>query len=418
MFVGDHCHICKMAFASNDEGITHHNEVHHQCVECAKRFKGLRSLMIHIGNTHRKLKLYRCPICDGRFGHSFEMSKHVKRFHNQSLRDMAPKPVREMAPKPVRETKPKTSTKPKSKVASNRDVFCRSKLSECDEVFVTHDEELAHNKNAHCYCRECGMTCKNERNLKKHVDCVHKRLLSCECKVCGEKFRHNMSMYAHMIKEHQYTAKQRKKTSTAVPSCRSCALKFYSEEERMEHLKAFHTKCEICGLAFRSVKALKMHILGVHEKRKPVKCPKCDHRCSQKSNLTVHDFLVHQQKKDVICTYCGKAFSMKGSLNAHIKNCHTKDRKYACTLCPKKFVAPCRLRSHVKTAHRSRNKIEHSGRPHECEDCQQTFALSSQLQQHIHLKHSRKYFCQPCKIVFASGEALKRHEARHQQGDL
>ena len=299
----------------------------------------------------------------------------------------------------------KTASKPKPKLASNGNFLCRSKSSECDAVFSTPDEEMAHNVKVHCTCVECGRTFVSERTLKRHLVDIHKGLLLYECKFCGKKFEQSGKRYSHMIKEHGYKSK-------ILPKCKICDIAFNSDKEKLEHQKAAHTKCSVCGLSFHSTQSLKIHILSVHEKQKPFKCQKCDYRCSQRSGLKVHDGRVHQKKKDIVCSYCGKAFSRNNNLTTHMKNCHTSERKHPCKLCPKKFVFATHLAKHVLSEHQT-TKVSNVLLPHECKDCEKTFAQSTELQQHIRYKHPKQFFCKACNIIFLTAESLKRHEEKH-----
>ena len=48
-----------------------------------------------------------------------------------------------------------------------------------------------------------------------------------------------------------------------------------------KHIDEVHEgKCNICQKSFKTTRRLKDHILSVHEKRKPYKCPNCHYRSS------------------------------------------------------------------------------------------------------------------------------------------
>ena len=56
------------------------------------------------------------------------------------------------------------------------------------------------------------------------------------------------------------------------------------------------------------------HVIGVHEKKKPHKCEKCNKTYSQKSHLNEHISTFHENIKKFACDICDKKFTEKKSL--------------------------------------------------------------------------------------------------------
>ena len=373
----DQCVLCDVTFASIEEGTCHYHQIHLQCVECGRKFSRLRALTAHVDNVHRGLKLYKCYFCEKMFGHTGIRSKHMKIDHHDQQPPNARStvksaPVQSAVKDEICPTLEKGISKGNDATADL--ITCRKKL--CKDVFPSVDAETEHYKTIHCRCKLCDMQFRHDSYLTKHVNGVHKRLMSHSCKVCGARFRFSSVLSVHMRKKHTNLARQQRNHSgyRRVP-CRKCELTFGSEKERLEHAKQTHTRCSICDMVFRSVRNLKMHVANVHEKLKPVKCPKCDFTCGRKDNLRIHDRHVHQKLKGFVCSYCGKAFSSNGQLNAHIKTVHTNERCHACTLCSKKFVFAGKLRRHM-------NKSHH------CKECGEEFVLPKELRNHVLSRHT------------------------------
>ena len=80
--------------------------------------------------------------------------------------------------------------------------------------------------------------------------------------------------------------------------------------------------CTLCGKGFSRIQALKRHVLGVHEGKKPYACPTCDKRFSLKCVMTSHVVAVHEKAKPFTCTSCNLSFSRRHHLKTHIAKVH------------------------------------------------------------------------------------------------
>ena len=60
---------------------------------------------------------------------------------------------------------------------------------------------------------------------------------------------------------------------------------------------------------------MKIHVLSVHEGKKPFKCEICDYSCLEKGSITRHVMLVHEEKKSFESRICDKRFTMKQTMN-------------------------------------------------------------------------------------------------------
>ena len=48
----------------------------------------------------------------------------------------------------------------------------------------------------------------------------------------------------------------------------------------------------------------RLHVVSVHEGKKPFRCNICDYSCSQKSNMKSHVTYVHEGQKPFKCDIC------------------------------------------------------------------------------------------------------------------
>ena len=94
-------------------------------------------------------------------------------------------------------------------------------------------------------------------------------------------------------------------------------------------------KFDICDTFFHKGD-LAIHILPVHEGKKPFKCNICDHKIAKKFDLTKHINEVHEEEKQHLCTICNVSFSRKSSLDTH-NIIHKGNKPFKCEKCNSNF---------------------------------------------------------------------------------
>ena len=110
-------------------------------------------------------------------------------------------------------------------------------------------------------CGVCGESCKSNAQLKRHQRFKHQQLL--KCNECGKEFKKLSDLNAHV---------------------------------NIVHLGSTESTCHSCDKVFWNKKALRTHVLTIHEKLKPFFCVQvnCPYKCARFDNLNVHRSKMHQ----------------------------------------------------------------------------------------------------------------------------
>ena len=210
-----------------------------------------------------------------------------------------------------------------------------------------------------------------------------------KCPRCDERFFSRSEIVAHMRSEkHEGTV------------CGWCGEVFFNENKFLPHKalcpkrpgKSLLTICTVCGISIRS-DSMKAHMVQNHDKGEPVKCPKCDKICINKTAFKIHkrkctkdESLWEYQR--VPCPTCGKLVKNCYMKNHNITN-HTPEhlKPFVCTECPnpKGFRFKGQYESHMN-GHRGL-------KPYKCKYCEKSFSDFSNMRMHercSHLGHKRK----------------------------
>merc|ERR1712168_376363 len=147
-----------------------------------------------------------------------------------------------------------------------------------------------------------------------------------------------------------------------------------------------HVRCRICGSDFSTAALLKQHVLDIHDKVKPLKCPKCDYKCAFKSELRIHNFHVHQEKT----TTAG----FEEHLEEHLK-------RFKCLKCEYRSDNVNHMKEHVSAIH---EKVK----PFKCPKCDYRCNRKRTLKKHD-LRHHQEKRCSICNKEFSEASCLKQH---------
>lgn len=107
-----------------------------------------------------------------------------------------------------------------------------------------------------------------------------------------------------------------------------------------------------------------------------------------------------------MCITCSEKFNDYEKLQSHLKSCQAKTDDLKC-FCGKILISKQELEQHVQEMHQEYK------RQHICVVCGRTFALLSNLENHMlaHKATSPKevFVCKECKIKFNNYESLRKH---------
>lgn len=143
-------------------------------------------------------------------------------------------------------------------------------------------------------------------------------------------------------------------------------------------------------------------------RNKIFECYKCKTKCSSFWKTSVH-LKQHDAEEKYKCIVCGSRFILWQEFNRHL--CHGSDIR--CSYCNETFAATIALLNHLEQSHDEKTLFK-------CEKCAQFYSMSSLRQYHIMIQHadieseeSKQFVCNVCKKRFSNKYALRSHEEVH-----
>ncbi|CAG0913456.1 unnamed protein product [Notodromas monacha] len=180
-----------------------------------------------------------------------------------------------------------------------------------------------------------------------------------ECEICAQRFSSWTAMKVHRRQFHNRSGKNY--------SCEQCGVNFDTMHKYYYHNSVAHKPlngkklCPECGELFNS-KALKDHMVSVHEKPAFRKCEHCGEYETTAHKMLMHLRLVHgidiprPKRKFHVCEDCGKRYDRRSLYSNHRRRHHGDDLRDGlgsnpCTYCKVNFPTRLGLRAHWKGAH-------------------------------------------------------------------
>ena len=237
------------------------------CEVCNKSFPAIYKLKIH-KLTHSDSFPFMCANCGKGFNNKYKMHAHEKKL---SCKDPMSNPLSptkaQPAPKPV-------------------------KILPCDF---------------------CDLTFSLVRELKRHIQSVHRAKAPIVCIHCSTVCRSQKTLITHL---------------KAVHNDFENGLKF---------------GCAVCGKRFLKLSSLEDHQVR-HESVRHFACMYCPKRCAIKQDLDRH-LRSHSGEASLVCQYCSREFVHRTTYINHVRR-HIGERPYHCRPCGKQFGTLNILKKH------------------------------------------------------------------------
>ena len=366
------CNNCGYKFIQPKNRKEHQNEhiSKFNCTMCAKRYKSVKSLIIHTSSSHEG-KTFDCDRCSFKTAQKYNLVAHVERVHlsarlNCKYCDRFFSSVQVL----------KTHI---ARVHDGKNLHCGScdfKTAEAHKLIShqkgKHEGDLVWNSEQRFSCPLCSYQSKEKCSIRAHVKVKHEGN-SFECDICHSKFNSQTSMRSHRITKH-------------------LDIKTY--------------ECKFCeGKIFKAAENLKRHVKINHEGWR-LSCNECDFATTTKEGLQKHKIKQHNAKSNRVpikCEHCPKEYFLPSLLSYHMRQ-HTGYKPHKCSICEKAFSFPVGMRRHEKTHNPVKEKS------FSCPQCNCKFADSSHLKRHIEGKHLKiKHKCGKCDKEYQAKNDLRKH---------
>lgn len=177
----------------------------------------------------------------------------------------------------------------------------------CDLLFTSKIQYLSHKATSDCKEEE---TPNNDQHAGEQP--TEKNFL---CNKCGQSFNRMYTLKVHELAVH---------ANKRDFKCKYCDKRFVIEYTKKchekKHLGTSSVTCDLCGFSFRGKQILRKHIRGVHENRRPYKCPLCD-KCFKTSTARNYHLNTH-----------GNTNGRQRSLNRDVDPMHAARKRRRCTV--------------------------------------------------------------------------------------
>lgn len=116
-------------------------------------------------------------------------------------------------------------------------------------------------------------------------------------------------------------------------------------------LPKFEFSCHICDKQFRLAASLEKH-LPIHDEVRDFHCTYCKASFTKPHYLRIHIDGVHLKKRPNKCDQCPAAYFMSNDLKRHKLQKHSTERPFQCYLCQKTYAMAIFLKKHLNNVHK------------------------------------------------------------------
>ncbi|XP_062711187.1 zinc finger protein OZF isoform X2 [Aedes albopictus] len=323
----------------------HTTGIKYKCRVCEKSFKYARCRLSH-EKTHSKKTnktTYLCNVCGKGFNHENSLNSHIKK-HNTTEKyscDICQK-VFLM----------KGSLKTHLNVHSNVKAFqCEQCGKNFRQMGALNIHLALHNADRPYKCEFCKESYLRVRDLRRHRLVVHAQT---ELTVKSLDEQEDSGDQLPVKQEIPQKESSKKKSKNDLPyGCNLCSRTFKLPSSLASHIKTHSEErkfvCNECGVGFKKLAHLKMHVNGVHLRKKAYSCEVCNKSFARVGDRNVH-MRSHTEEKPHQCSYCGRGFHLAKALRAHTRQ-HTGERPFVCIICNAGFTCHKTLTSHTRRQH-------------------------------------------------------------------
>ncbi|KAJ0169992.1 hypothetical protein K1T71_014598 [Dendrolimus kikuchii] len=286
-------------------------------------------------------------------------------------------------------------------------------------------------------CAYCKDTYQNPKELRLHIDDVHKTynlidkkrmdknnlsvkmdITDLKCKLCDESFNVISNLKEHLTRAHDIKfypdindyILEFKLTDGDVLQCALCNSTFETFKMLLQHMNGHYRNyiCADCDLGF-----INKHRLKSHQRTHEIgtfNCAFCEKVFSTRVRKMCHEKYTHnsQARYTTSCPHCDKSFTSYYQRNRHMFQEHNiAAATYKCNICDKSFILKSKLTAHIK-------KVHLMERNHICAECGQGFFIKQSLDEHM-IKHNgeRVFKCTVCHKAYARKKTLREHMRIH-----
>ncbi|XP_065367259.1 transcription factor grauzone-like [Calliphora vicina] len=289
------CDLCDVPFENFSDMPKHFSTVHDRkgyLVCCTRKFYQRNHLVDHL-HCHLNPDHFKCAQCGKVLSDRKNFKSHMLRVHRPN------------------------------------DVVLKHSCDICGKSFIqgyllrTHKLTHLPKEEKKFPCTECGKFYGNSYLLKIHTEVVHLKKQAKVCYICGKTLGTSTEYKAHMNKHEGIPA--------PLINCDVCGLRLISERSLKLHKESQHPvggkqqhPCPVCHKISPTARALKKHVITMHEKGYDHKCSMCEKAFKRAEALRDH-MASHTGSTLYTCPWCPKMFNSNGNMHAHRKKVHPKE---------------------------------------------------------------------------------------------